>query len=100
MTHAKTQALKRAYISYLASTYRSLNDCYVNASGEKHTAFDYCLHLENKYNGENLKIISFNTFSFSVGFVGFINDRKAFFYITRDHDRYIYLDEIAKEVAQ
>ena len=94
MTHTRTQQLKRAFYAHAISDKTSLFQCYDDPSNAKHIAFDYCLRLEEKYNGYYGKIISYNTFGFSFGFIGEINNRPAFFYITKDYDRYIYLDEI------
>lgn len=103
MTHTTTKTIKTAYAQYKKSHLYSLNDCYQNASYNKQKAFNYCRELAHNYNaylvGEPLKIISYNTNFFSVGFVGIINGRKAFFYITKAHNRFIYFEELEPNTA-
>lgn len=48
----------------------------------------------HEYNGKALKIIGYNTMTFSVGFLGTVDGRAAFIYITKTYDRYIYIDEM------
>ncbi|MBO5715280.1 MAG: hypothetical protein J6S23_02660 [Clostridia bacterium] len=97
MTHIKTQNIKRAHDTYMRSQLYTLNDCYVNHSYAKERAFDYCRTLVSMYNGRQGRIIGANCMTFSYGFIGEINGRPAFFWITRDYDRYIYIDELVKE---
>ena len=94
MTHTTTKTIKNAYQSYEKSTLYSLNDCYATASYYKQKAYNYCKDLCKKYGGHGFKIIGYNTTAFSVGFIGYINENEAFFYITKDYDRYIYIDEL------
>lgn len=94
MMHKNTKQLKNAYSDYLRSTYYQLSDCYINCSYEKHSAVNYILKLMYKYNGYGFKIIGFNSQTFSAGFIGEIDGKKAFFYITKCYDRYIFIDEI------
>lgn len=94
MTHTTQKAIKTAYNEYLKSDRYFLTDCYDRMSEAKRNAWRYCEKLFIDYGSGIIKILGFNTFQFSVGFVGWMGDRKAFFYITRDYDRYIYLDEI------
>lgn len=99
MTHTTNKTIKAQYYQHDKSRLYSLNDCYRNASYNKQCAFNRCLELCRKYDGRHLKIISYNTMQFTVGFIGEIDNKTAFFYITRDHDRYIYLDEIVVKRA-
>lgn len=95
MTHSTTQQVKTAYCHYLNSRLYTLRDCYERPSYNKERAFDYCLELVQKYNGRQPRIIGYNTMQFSFGFIGSYDGNKpAFFYITRDYDRYINLDEL------
>lgn len=98
MKHTKTKVMKNAFESYNISIgyygYRRLNNCYDTHSIYKSRAEQYCLDLLRQYNGEGFTIIGHNCMTFSVGFIGEIENRKAFFYITRDYDRYIFLDEL------
>ena len=100
MLHCKTKQIKASYKSYLNSNYYELYHCYDNYSYYKAIAFENCRDLMQRVNGYGLKIISFNSQCFTVGFIGEMVDEKtgaiekAFFYITRDYDRFIFLDEI------
>ena len=94
MTHPPTNTLRNAYERYIQSNNYTLEQCYCNHSRAKQNAFDYCRELEYQNHGYNLKIIGFNSQTFSVGFIGEIGNKKAFFYITRDYDRFILLEEI------
>ena len=96
MELTKNAIMQNAYTNYIRSDYHSLYQCYGSYSAKKESALNYCYELYNKYNGSDFKIISFNTFQFSVGFEGVYNGRKAFFYITRSYDRVIYLEDIYK----
>ena len=94
MTHTTTKNIKNAHNQYYKSNLYTLYDCYTNHSHNKKQAFDYCRALMNKYNGRQGRIIGYNCMVFSYGFIGTINNRPAFFYITKDYDRYIYIDEL------
>lgn len=94
MKHTKTQQIKAAYKQYLNSTMYSLEDLYTTYSVFKARAFNYCVDLCNQYNGHTLKILGGNCMAFSVGFICEIEDKPAFAYITKDYNRYIFLDEI------
>ncbi len=95
MKHTKKQQIKQAYEHYKKSNYYELSDCYGSYSTAKARAFKYCENLMTSHKGHSLKIISFNSNFFSVGFIGYIDDKEAFFYITAGSDNYIYLDEIS-----
>ena len=92
MKKANTKTLKNAYANYKQSSNYSLYDCYNSCSYAKEKAFNYCKELCEKYNGKDLKIISYNTFSFSCGFVGLVDNKKVFVYITKDYNRYLELE--------
>ena len=94
MKHAKTETLRQAYRNYKLSTNQCLADCYRSCSNEKQKAYEYCIRKEIEYSGYNGRIIGFNSNFFSFGFIGEINEKEAFFYITHTQDRYIYIDEI------
>lgn len=100
MTHCKTTQIKKAFSNYFNSNYYRLSDLYSSYSINKERAFGYCMDLFLKYNGYDLKIIGGNCMTFSVGFLGEYPDpvtgelKKAFFYITKNYDRYIFIDEI------
>lgn len=100
MLHTNTKNIKNQFERYSKSTTYNLQDCYTNFSHRKNMAMKYCIDLMEKYNGYGLKIIGYNSQCFSVGFIANIPDektgeiKKAFCYITRDYDRYIFMDEI------
>ena len=94
MKHSKTETLRRAYRAYKNSPYRCLPDCYRNCSAQKERAYENCIRKEIEYSGFNGRIIGFNSQIFSFGFIGEINEKEAFFYITPTYERYIYISEI------
>lgn len=96
MTYNKTKTIKNAYEIYLKSNLYTLNDCYANASYNKQKAYNYCRDLLVKYNGRQGRILGYNTMVFSYGFIGEMDGKPAFFYITRDHDRYIFVEDLNK----
>lgn len=84
--------MNEALSRYISSNKRTLSDCYSTYSSEKFVAFEYCYKLMDKYDGYDLRIIGYNSQRFSVGFIGMISGHKAFFYITKDHDRFILIN--------
>lgn len=91
MTRANTKALKEAFRRYQVSNNQNLWQVYGSCSAEKIKAFNYCMKLCNDYNGKNLRIVTYNKFQFTCGFIGEVNGEKAFVYITKDYDRYFTL---------
>lgn len=94
MTKTNNKQIKGAYRQYRESGLYTLYDCYNNFSYYKMKAFKYCRELIKQYNGYQGRIISYNIFSFTYGFIGEVEGKKAFIYITKDYDRFIYLDDI------
>ena len=94
MTHCKTKCMRDAYATYARSNACNLSDCYKSASYAKKRAYDYCLSLVRDYKGVEFGIVSYNCTVFTFGFVGEIDGKTAFFYITPTYDRYIYMDEL------
>jgi hypothetical protein len=94
MTHTTAKIIKNAYEQHAKSYYTELYHCYDRFSYNKEKAMEYCKKLMQKYNGELGRIIGYNCMMFSFGFFGEYNGKPAFFYITRDYDRFIYLDEL------
>jgi hypothetical protein len=94
MTHTRTQQIKRAFEDWKKSNDTELWHVYGRFSYAKNRAFEYCEHQKQMFSGYGLKIISHNTFSFSVGFIGIIDNKEAFIYITKDNDRYIFINEL------
>lgn len=81
--------IKSAYERHQNSRLYELNDCYKNPSTNKFDVFAIHRDIMRQYEGFDFRIISYNTFVFTVGFFGYINNRLNFFYITPDHIRYM-----------
>ena len=79
---------------------RDLDDVYDSYSDAKRRAYQYCLNLMEEYDGDGIVILAHNCMTFSVGFYGYINGLKHFFYITRDYDRALPLEKINKETGE
>ena len=95
MKHCNTKQIKAAYEQFKRSRITELWQCYDKYSYNKEKAMEYCKKLANKYHANSwVCILGYNTCTFSVGFVGTFNGEPAFFYITKDYDRFIYLDEL------
>lgn len=75
---------------------RTLDDVYKSYSSAKYRAYLYCVDLMHEYGGRDLIVFKGNCMTFSVGFIGYINGLKHFFYITRDHDRALPLEKMDK----
>lgn len=84
--------MNEAFSRYISSNKRTLSDCYKTFSSAKVSALEYCYKIMDTYNGYDLRIIGHNSETFSVGFIGTIAGQKAFFYITKDHDRFILIN--------
>lgn len=78
------------YGHYLRSRNTSLWDVYGRFSQAKRNAFDYCVDLMNELNGCDLRIISYNSQAFTVGFLFNHPEtgRECFAYITKDYNRF------------
>lgn len=94
MTHTTNKTIKGAYEKYERSRLYTLDDCYSSYSAAKENAMDYCVNLFIDHDGAEMKIIGYNSMTFSVGFMGIVDGKSAFIYITKDYDRYIFLDEL------
>lgn len=73
---------------YNNSTYTSLNDVYAKHSEKKSNAWEYCRRLMATLNGYGLKVLSYNTFMFTAGFL-FTDESTGvvkFMYITPSYD--------------
>lgn len=92
--HSKSQVMRKAYDEYLRSEITSLNHCYKSYSYAKEQAMLRCHEINREFNGCGCYILGANSNFFSVGFVGFYEGRKAFFYITHVQTRFIYIDEL------
>lgn len=71
-------------------TYSNLSECYSSYSWKKAGAFNYCRRLCYALNGYNLRIVSHNSWSFSVKFEFVHPDTGALCtaYITRTYNRF------------
>ena len=94
MTHTKSKVIKTAYDQWTCSHFSFLSEVYANYSVAKANAMEYCKRVMREYNGWAFRIIGYNCMTFSVGFLGDVEGKKAFFYITKDYDRFIFLDEL------
>lgn len=90
MTKNNLYAIRR----YNESTAHSLNDVYGKCSNAKRDAWNYCKGLMDKFNGKELKVLSFNTFCFTAGF-RFIDEDgiNCLMYITPTKDEIIKIGE-------
>lgn len=94
MKHTNSKIIVDAYYRYLKSNDNRLWDVYKKVSMAKVNAYNYCKDKKRELNGRDLKIVSHNSQLFTVGFIGEIDGRQAFVYITKDNERFIYLDEL------
>lgn len=86
--------MKQNYRRYQRTANEKLSDVYGRYSSEKEKAYNYCKELQYKYNGERFRILSSNTCIFTVGFTGYIDGIKHFFYITPTYDRAMPLETV------
>ena len=86
-----TKRMREALDNYYSAEFTELYQVYHHYSKAKEKAMFYCKMLCAKYNGEDMRIISWNTFMFTVGFFGTINGKKVFFYITPTKDTAMYM---------
>ena len=94
MIYTKAKNIKSAYEQYDRSSLYTLDDCYSSCSAAKRAAMRYCVDLFIKYDGADMRIIGYNSMTFSVGFMGVVDGKNAFIYITKDYDRYIFLEDL------
>lgn len=90
MKKTNSKIMQNAIYWHNRSNDTDLDDVYGNYSTAKYNAYEYCINLFRELNGWDFKIISHNTFSFSVGFYFISKETGAicFAYITKDYDRY------------
>ena len=101
MIITSNKQIKGAYYSYSHGVpARTLDEVYGSYSTAKARAYSYCVDLMKAHDGEGLVILGHNCMTFSVGFVGYIDGLKHFFYITRDHDRAMPLEKIDKKTGE
>ena len=88
----KNSYLHKKYKQYLSSSTLTLSQCYKEWSIEKDIAWSYCKYLLEKYGGWNLKVISYNRYNFTAGFLYMSNSELKFMYITKNFQRNLNLD--------
>ena len=64
-----TQKAQGFIWEYVRSEKHDLYDCYNKHSFEKKRAFDYCINKQNEMDGNNGRILSYNTFVFTYAFM-------------------------------
>ena len=94
MITTNKKQVKEKYNDYKKSNNCTLYDVYNTFSHAKAKAFQYCVDLCNQYNGELLKIVSYNQNMFTCGFT-YTNDNgeKMFVYITKANDYQTKIEE-------
>ena len=80
--------------AYLRSNNYTLDQVYGRCSTAKRHAYAHCIALANEYTGWALRIIGYNTFVFTAGFICRLDDGKKYLcYITPSCERFIKIDE-------
>lgn len=92
--HAWTvKDLTREHRRFVASDAMLLGDVYKRYSSAKDKAYRYCMKLFKDMNGDCIRIVSANTFQFTVGFeFDGDNGKRYFAYITKTHDYIMALE--------
>lgn len=89
----KNARIAQAHIgSWMKSNKVELWQVYGSYSVYKARAFEYCKELMHDLNGYGLRILSFNSQAFTVGFMFFDAETgdEMFAYITKDYNRFCY----------
>ena len=100
MREVKARALEAQMEMHDRATARDLKDVYGRYSTSKEKAWDYCFDMYCELYGWDFKIISYNTFQFTVGFYFYNKDlgNVCFAYITKDQDRFCQLYDYDGEI--
>ena len=72
---------------------RELWDVYSSCSKDKRDAYDRCKRLQHEYKGSDFRIISANTWAFSVAFDGEYENEPATFIITKDNTYAVLMNQ-------
>lgn len=88
MKKSNTKLMEAKFRQYLGSTNRSLGDVYDRYSQAKEEAWEACKAICKKYDGRDLKVVSYNDNYFTAGFLFTENGKDNFCWITKDHVRY------------
>ena len=94
MTHTNATPIRKAYSAYLRSDMTDIYHAYRKPSTAKINAWFCCHNLMMEADGRGLRVIGYNTNTFSAGFIGTVDGKMSFVWITRHYVRYVYLDEI------
>ena len=89
-----TKAAERRLSKYYDSDYSELYQCYSRPSEAKKRTFDWCKLRIKQLAGKDLRIVSFNTYCFSVSFVyvDYITHKFSLCTITQNHTYYDTID--------
>jgi len=103
MLITSNKQIRGAYATYCGDSWRKETDiygAYDRPSSRKIQAWEYCKELMRKYDGRGIFILGHNCMAFSVGFVGYIDGLKYFFYITKDYDRAMPLEKVDENTGE
>ena len=89
MIKTNSKLIKSAYRSYLTSEWQNIYQAYKNPSRRKVSAWESCTELCKKYDGRNLKVVSKNCDYCSAGFIGYVDGKRSFVWITACYNRYM-----------
>lgn len=73
---------QQIFDNYCQSNLRTLRDCYGSYSYAKETAYEACMYRCYKQQGSNMRIISFNSMQFTIGWIFQVNNERYFHYET------------------
>lgn len=82
MNKRDTRNFDRFIQAHLTTGPRTLYDCYKKPSVYKELAYNLCKEQCQKYEGKGFTVVSYGTFTFSVGFIVKQGPNVTFFYIT------------------
>lgn len=92
MIHTKSKKIQEAYSKYYARLFNNtIHDVYANPSNIKVQTFNKICYYYS-----DVSIISYNTFTYTCGAKLKYNGRMVFVWITPEHTRYIYFDELVE----
>lgn len=80
-----TKTARQYSRAYFNATATRLDDVYKSYSFNKKQAFDNCIQVYRDYDGAHLKILSANTFAFTVGFITWFYGTCDLMIITKDN---------------
>ena len=93
ISNTKKQAILERYLN---AKNRSLYDCYKNSSIYKQRIYDDFIRIKNNKGGKGLKIVSFNSQIFTIGFtVDYVDINLKYSHSVLFYDTPIYHYEIA-----